>query len=346
MQPSPISNEKAAKKRPSRDWINFCRALPFRYFHKKANTSAVPSRKSKQSDTHGAPPRQKPKVRVDQCEYIVPKKRRRCNLARTPGTKFCGIHQSQHQHTTESRNDKSDTQHATQQAKPQEQPQLSSSSNAGGTSKGKQVPCPHCGDLLREKKLNRHLKKCNAIRRKEKSEAQPYFVRDLHVGARAEDPSTTAVSTFPADKHDCDLVQLERRLKQLFEKCVATVGSIHPMTDSKPQPTFLLGMVGSDQSACREGSTTMKHLHQQSAIIEVLKSRQLLSPSKSALPKSEKTSPVELAEIAVVEFGAARAMLSLDLSAEVPAGSPLVLVERERGIQNTADRLLRRAGSY
>lgn len=86
--------------------------------------------------------------RPDQCCFILPPpKSRRCRLTRAPNAKFCGIHRMQQESIASAGS-------------------IVQKSNMESISQPpvvKTIPCPYCGHLLRDRKLQRHIRRCIAL---------------------------------------------------------------------------------------------------------------------------------------------------------------------------------------
>ena len=95
------------------------------------------------------------KPRPNQCHFIVPPpKSRRCNLMHGQGVLYCGIHLAAG--TAADSGTNADTTTTTTP--------VSVSESGGVLHSDAQMPCPYCGDLLRKNKLQKHVRRCNAVR--------------------------------------------------------------------------------------------------------------------------------------------------------------------------------------
>ena len=362
--------KKQKQKKARKEWAAFCRAIPAHRivvsgakladsprasvgsragFHHSDPDPAKPAATSQSRHRNSTAQRanernvkrKKNEPRADQCAFVVSKRNKRCNLSCAPGSAFCGIHRTRA--AADPDGDSSPPCHAS----------------------GVKVACPQCGNLLRKTKLASHLaKKCNAVRRAVLHKAKPYFNLDVNCAARDSSNNSESADTqsrllgadttsscslaskesvFGPNLADPDLNAVRGIVESLFAKCKSVIGDVgsapsdaHAGLGSSPSP--LLGLAHESAKGCEPGSIVNKHLQQQAAILKVLRQRNLLHAPKSY------ASPHKMDIPAIVDFGAARAMMSLDIAGMVPVGTPLVAVERSRATKNAADKLLRRAG--
>jgi len=123
---------------------------------------------------------QQKKVRPNQCQFIIPPpKSRRCNLTAAPGAQYCGVH---------------------------------AVGGAGTGSDVERVLCPFCGDRIRATRLQKHVRRCNEVKRARSS--KPRSTDSRASGNDADTSSATASPVANKASIPADVVDLCSRRSQ------------------------------------------------------------------------------------------------------------------------------------
>lgn len=188
------------------------------------------------------------------CMFFMTKKRRYCNMARFPGSQYCGVHRY------EATDDKA-----------------ASNPSVRAETRGPRVPCPiDPSHTVFERDLKRHTAKCNKKKARLEMEALPFFVSGVNSGRTPDiSPTTPAagddVRRIDARLQAIDFGSFRSRLCSTFD---ARVGSIASEFYQHASMRHLLQFA--DEKCVH---ANRRHLEQQASIIGCMDKRDLLQPS-------------------------------------------------------------------
>lgn len=245
-----------------------------------------------------------------QCCYLVPRKLKLCNIARTGSTLYCGNHQ----------------------------PTDAAAATDGATvDSGKErIPCPIDGShTIFKRNLKQHVKVCTRQRELNAMASQTYFKRDCNSGRPLQNDSNT--------QSEASTIEPEA-LAQKVNSCFDRITQSYTAGDSPS--SFLDGtvpanvtamydtlnqVIGSQLGQNLSAQSQLRHVEQDVLIAQQMIAHDLLSLRSDNTAESAhsttSTSTSTNTHAVYVELGAGRGLLSQAVSCVDPSAT-VVLVER------------------
>jgi hypothetical protein len=221
---------------------------------------------------------------------------------------------------------------------------------SGGVEKWGVEKCPHCSAAVGKGKLDKHLGRCNVLRKMAQQQALPYYSLNANSGAATTGDAGEAGG---AGMEDNILYGLDERA--FADKVLECYRQHVPPLDEQVleakgcERLFAAALAGGTERQDKDGSL-YKHLIQDSSIIAHAQRRGIISSSSSsaaaaaACRGSSSEGGVKGEEKVFVEFGAGKGMLSLAVAQIVPSVH-VALVDREEGrARSTTDKSILRCG--
>jgi hypothetical protein len=229
--------------------------------------------------------------------------------------------------------------------------------DAGGGGSGCVEKCPHCSAAVGVGKLDKHLGRCNVLRKLAQQQALPYYSLNANSGAA----TTDAEEAGGAGIVDNVLYGLDERAfaDKVFECYRHHVPPLdeHVLEAKGCERLFDAALAGGTERQDKDGSL-YKHLIQDSSIIAHAQRRGIISSSSSSSSSAAAAAAAAAAyrgfssedcvkeeeEKVFVEFGAGKGMLSLAVAQIFPSVH-VALVDREEGrARSTTDKSILRCG--
>ncbi len=177
-----------------------------------------------------------------QCCYLVQHKLRLCNMARNPGSLYCGNH---------SHFDKNES---------------------GAIHAEERIPCPlDKSHTIFKKNIESHLKICNAAKQSNFISALPYYCENCNGGTNVNSDETVEIEV----NLDELLQKVERAYNSIVGFIPEKVKSFERTKEVQDIHSKIREAIGKDQSAFKQ----IRHIEQDIALVDQLMDENLLSPS-------------------------------------------------------------------
>lgn len=251
-----------------------------------------------------------------QCCYLVPRKQKLCNVARTGSSMYCGNHQPS-TNKEESTNDMND----------------------------ERVPCPIDGShTIFKRNLQRHIKVCTKAKENNLMTSLPYFKKDCNSGS-------VGVDTSPSDqKESIDPEQLAVKVRACFQRITASDSPYQYQDNSAGESpasvpdtvkTVVAEAITASLGQELSSQNKLRHVDQDILLAQQMIAHGLLCPTIVPTVASTNTSAPSSSSAAAlyVELGAGRGLLSHAVSCADPTAT-MVLVERS-GSRRKVDHAMR-----
>lgn len=249
----------------------------------------------------------------ERCMFRVVRKNRFCNIARVPGSQFCGNHL------------------------PADDAGASKRSNKFKSGERTRVPCPvDPRHTVYERDLRKHVQVCNRVKDADAMQKLPYYSHNINSGTHTQTEGAVHSEQETEQKEDqnehsepsaqqqqgiidklaaLDFADLRKRVEVAYDSCVGEL----PL--EKLHHTCCDQLL-EEKKVAGASKSVLRHIEQQASIIGHMEQAKLLQDSSAAF----------------VELGAGRGMLSLALAQMFPA-SLYVLIDRAH-TRGKADRFI------
>ncbi len=268
-----------------------------------------------------------------QCKYLIKNKMKLCNMAKTPGSDYCGVHRP-FMGETEALSRK------------EREAYRISAAKGDGVSSMERVPCPlDPTHTVFKNSLKKHLQVCTAKQQRDKVEAEPYYCQDCNSGAKSSLGESEGEGTGKGEEESNSYrgVDATKLLKKL-EACYFTFcDDIHCLPSEHDTPTLtqeeekMVQEVGGAQTS----HDRLRHVRQNALIVRQMRKAGLLSPPSSPIP--EAGGGETRGKHTFVEMGAGAGALGMTVHC-VDKSAYIVFVERGSTSRRAVDRTLRRQG--
>ena len=225
--------------------------------------------------------------------------------------------------------------------------------DAGGSGSGGVEKCPHCSAAVGVGKLEKHLGRCNVLRKLAQQQALPYYSLNANSGAATTGDAGRAGGAGMVDNvlYGLDERAFADKVLECYRHHVPPLDE--QVLEAKGcERLFDAALAGGTERQDKDGSL-YKHLIQDSSIIAHAQRRGIISSSSSSSSSaaaaayrgfSSEGGVKEEEEKVFVEFGAGKGMLSLAVAQIFPSVH-VALVDREEGrARSTTDKSILRCG--